>query len=132
MAMIRPLAAYGLQVQSAKLELQLQAKENLGEALMPVDFDQLKIENRQIVDRLQGCNSELLNLKTRQGKIALVLHSHGFGRHLAVSLSISAPTAVQRMWMLLLRLPSRTACLNLCEHASHTSIAHGFMSGKFC
>eukprot|EP00884_Botryococcus_braunii_P016918 jgi/Botrbrau1/390/Bobra.110_2s0045.1 len=65
-----------LKVQTAKVDIQLQVKQNLGDALMPVDFDQLKIENRQVVDRLQACNAELLSLKTRLGNIALELARH--------------------------------------------------------
>lgn len=61
-----------VQAQMATVEGQLSAKEDLGEALTPIDFDQLKIENRQLVDRLQACNAELLTLKTQQATVAKV------------------------------------------------------------
>lgn len=63
-----------IQAQVANVEGQLSAKEDLGEALTPIDFDQLKIENRQLVDRLQACNADLLTLKTQQATVAKVPH----------------------------------------------------------
>jgi hypothetical protein len=60
------------QAQATKVEQQLEQREALGEALMPVDFDQLVIENRQFVDRLQASNTELLALKATTGKAVQV------------------------------------------------------------
>ena len=49
--------------QIAKLEAQLAHKEEMGEVLHLVDFDQLKIENQQYMERIEERNSELLRLK---------------------------------------------------------------------
>ena len=44
----------------------------MGEVLHVVDFDQLKIENQQYLDRIEERNSELLRLKTTTGKAVQV------------------------------------------------------------
>ena len=58
--------------QIAKMESQLSHKEEMGEILHAVDFDQLKIENHQFVERLAVRNSELLQLKLSTGKTVQV------------------------------------------------------------
>jgi capsid portal protein len=47
----------------SKLEAQLAHKEEMGEVLHLVDFDQLKIENQQYMERIDAKNKELLQLK---------------------------------------------------------------------
>ncbi len=44
-------------------------KEEMGEVLHEVDFDQLKIENSQFLEIIDGKNKELLRLKLTAGKI---------------------------------------------------------------
>ena len=46
-----------------KLEAQLQHKEEMGEVFLPIDFDQLKIENQQYLEKIEERNNELLKLK---------------------------------------------------------------------
>ncbi len=41
----------------------------MGEVLHEVDFDQLKIENSQFLEIIDGKNKELLRLKLTAGKI---------------------------------------------------------------
>ena len=44
----------------------------MGEVLHVVDFDQLKIENQQYLDRIEERNTELLRLKATTGKAVQV------------------------------------------------------------
>lgn len=62
----------GFQVQVRKMEQQLHQKEDMGEVLHVVDFDQLKIENQQYLDRIEERNTELLRLKATTGKAVQV------------------------------------------------------------
>ena len=54
------------------MEHQLRLKEDMGEVLHVVDFDQLKIENQQYLERIEERNNELLRLKTMTGKAVQV------------------------------------------------------------
>ncbi|KAJ7997807.1 hypothetical protein DPEC_G00215960 [Dallia pectoralis] len=65
-----------LQLKKRKLQLQLQQKEEMGEALQEVDFQQLKIENTQYVERIDERNQDLLRLKLRAGNTLQVLNSY--------------------------------------------------------
>ena len=67
------MASAWLQVQVRKMEQQLHQKEDMGEVLHVVDFDQLKIENQQYLDRIEERNTELLRLKATTGKAVQVL-----------------------------------------------------------
>eukprot|EP00775_Hariotina_reticulata_P003207 gene3207-3484_t len=58
----------------AKLEAQLVHKEEMGEVLHMVDFDQLKIENQQYLERIDAKNKELLQLKLSTGRTVQVLN----------------------------------------------------------
>ncbi len=58
-----------LRNQRAKLMAQHRQKEEMGEVLHEVDFDQLKIENSQFLEIIDGKNKELLRLKLTAGKI---------------------------------------------------------------
>lgn len=55
-----------------KLEAQLAHKEEMGEVLHLVDFDQLKIENQQYLERIDAKNKELLQLKLSTGRTVQV------------------------------------------------------------
>lgn len=63
-----------LKVQKKKLQLQLKQKEELGEALHEVDFQQLKIENAQFLEKIDERNQELLQLKLTVGNALQVLN----------------------------------------------------------
>merc|ERR1712241_1666604 len=52
-----------LKVQKKKLMLQLKQKEEMGEVLHEVDFNQLKIENQQYLEKIDERNQDLLRLK---------------------------------------------------------------------
>jgi len=46
----------------------LKQKEEMGEVLHAIDFDQLKIENAQYLAKIEERNAELLKLKVTAGK----------------------------------------------------------------
>ena len=50
-----------------KHEHQLRQREDMGEVLAPIDFDQLKIENQQFLERIEQKNKELVKLKLMTG-----------------------------------------------------------------
>ncbi|XP_043836170.1 coiled-coil domain-containing protein 113 [Dromiciops gliroides] len=56
-----------LKVQKKKLLTQLRQKEEVGEALHDVDFQQLKIENVQFLENIDQRNRELIQLKLTAG-----------------------------------------------------------------
>lgn len=51
-------------------------KEEVGEALHDVDFQQLKIENAQFLETIEGRNQELIRLKLASGTTLQVLNSY--------------------------------------------------------
>ncbi|ELK38468.1 Coiled-coil domain-containing protein 113 [Myotis davidii] len=51
-------------------------KEEVGEALHDVDFQQLKIENAQFLETIEGRNQELIRLKLSSGTTLQVLNSY--------------------------------------------------------
>jgi len=65
-----------LKVQKKKLQLQLKQKEEMGEVLHEVDFNQLKIENQQYLEKIDEKNQELLRLKLMAGNTLQVLNSY--------------------------------------------------------
>lgn len=48
----------------------------MGEILHEVDFQQLKIENQQYIEKIDEKNQELLRLKLMAGNVQQVLNSH--------------------------------------------------------
>ncbi|XP_034281496.1 coiled-coil domain-containing protein 113 isoform X3 [Pantherophis guttatus] len=63
-----------LKVQKKKMQMQLKQKEELGEALHEVDFQQLKIENAQFLEKIDERNQELLQLKLTVGNTLQILN----------------------------------------------------------
>jgi len=63
-----------LKQQILKLGNQLQHKEEMGEVLHVIDFDQLKIENQQFLEKIEERNNELLKLKLTTGNITQTLN----------------------------------------------------------
>ena len=58
-----------LKAQVAMAESQLKQKEEQGDALHPIDFEQLKIEHEQYVRKIEEKNAELLLLKRATGNV---------------------------------------------------------------
>ncbi|XP_073515914.1 cilia- and flagella-associated protein 263 isoform X2 [Phyllobates terribilis] len=65
-----------LKIQKKKLQMQLKQKEEMGEVLNEVDFQQLKIENAQFLERIDERNQDLLQLKLTTGNTMQVLNSY--------------------------------------------------------
>ncbi|MEE6500209.1 hypothetical protein FKM82_003705 [Ascaphus truei] len=65
-----------LKVQKRKMQMQLKQKEEMGEVLHEVDFQQLKIENAQFLERIDERNQDLLQLKLTTGDTLQVLNSY--------------------------------------------------------
>lgn len=55
--------AKGLMAGIVKLEGQVRQKQEMGETLAPIDFDQLRIENHQYLQKIDEKNNEMLRLK---------------------------------------------------------------------
>ncbi|TPX62301.1 hypothetical protein PhCBS80983_g00594 [Powellomyces hirtus] len=65
-----------IKLQKNKLHLQLKQKEEMGEVLHAIDFDQLQIENKQYLAKIEERNTELLKLKMTAGNTQQVLNYH--------------------------------------------------------
>jgi len=65
-----------LKVQKKKLQLQLKQKEEMGEVLHEVDFNQLKIENSQYLEKIDERNQDLLRLKLMATNVLQVLNTY--------------------------------------------------------
>ena len=63
-----------LRTASAKLEKQLQHKEDMGDVLHVIDYDQLKIENQKYLEKIEERNRELLQLKVSTGRAIQTLN----------------------------------------------------------
>ncbi|KAG1678903.1 hypothetical protein FOA52_003572 [Chlamydomonas sp. UWO 241] len=63
-----------IKAQISKMELMLAHKEEMGEVLHLVDFDQLKIENQQYLEKIEERNNELLRLKLSTSRTVQVLN----------------------------------------------------------
>jgi len=57
------------------MEQQLKNKEQMGEVLNVIDFDQLKIENKQFLEKIEERNNELITLKLTTGNTVQVLNT---------------------------------------------------------
>ncbi|GBG72983.1 hypothetical protein CBR_g12701 [Chara braunii] len=64
-----------LKSQTQRYEQQLRQKEEMGEVLHVVDFEQLKIQNQQHLQKIEERNNELLRLKITTGKTVQVLNN---------------------------------------------------------
>lgn len=70
------LRTSSLRIQQAKLKSQLVQKEELGECIHEVDFEKLKIENKNFQIKIEQKNSHLLELKRINGNANLMLTNH--------------------------------------------------------
>ncbi|XP_048211044.1 coiled-coil domain-containing protein 113 [Perognathus longimembris pacificus] len=78
-----------LKVQRKKMLLQLRQKEEVGEALHDVDFQQLKIENAQFLEMIEARNQELIQLKMASGSTLQVLNAYKSKLHRAMELNVN-------------------------------------------
>lgn len=56
-----------------KIEKKLKSKENLGDGLQLIDFEQLKIENQTYAEKLEERNEEINKLKTKISKTVQIV-----------------------------------------------------------
>uniref|UniRef100_A0A2K5N0U5 Cilia- and flagella-associated protein 263 n=1 Tax=Cercocebus atys TaxID=9531 RepID=A0A2K5N0U5_CERAT len=78
-----------LKVQRKKLLSQLRQKEEVGEALHDVDFQQLKIENAQFLETIEARNQELTQLKLSSGNTLQALNAYKSKLHKAMEIYIN-------------------------------------------
>jgi|UniRef100_A0A7S4LA27 chromosome segregation ATPase len=69
------LKSQALKAQIAKYEHQLKQREDMGEVLHAIDFDQLKIENQQFLERIEQKNKELVKLKLTTGNTVQTMNA---------------------------------------------------------
>jgi hypothetical protein len=55
--------------QLRKTNLSLKQKEESGDTLLAVDFQQLRIENTQYLEKIEEKNKELIRSKQKSGKV---------------------------------------------------------------
>jgi len=65
-----------LKIQKNKLFIQLKQKEEMGEVLHAIDFDQLQIENKQYLAKIDERNAELIKLKMTAGRTIQILNKY--------------------------------------------------------
>ncbi|TPX30661.1 hypothetical protein SmJEL517_g05803 [Synchytrium microbalum] len=65
-----------LKSQRNNLSQQLRQKEEMGDVLHAIDFDQLQIENKQYLARIEERNTELVALKLAAGNTQHLLNTH--------------------------------------------------------
>ncbi|XP_006148513.1 coiled-coil domain-containing protein 113 isoform X1 [Tupaia chinensis] len=78
-----------LKVQRKKMLLQLRQKEEVGEALHDVDFQQLKIENAQFLETIEAKNQDLIQLKLASGNTLQVLNAYKGRLHRAMEMHVN-------------------------------------------
>ncbi|KAG5463079.1 MAG: hypothetical protein BJ554DRAFT_1873 [Olpidium bornovanus] len=98
-----------LKVQKNKLALQLKQKEEMGEVLHAIDFDQLTIENQNYQMKIEERNSELLKLKLIAGNSVQVLNQYKKRLPLLTSEAASLKAEIVARDQLLDRLKVETA-----------------------
>jgi hypothetical protein len=69
------LKTTALKTQINKYEHQLKQREDMGEVLHAIDFDQLKIENQQFNERIDQKNKELVKLKLTTGSTVQTMNA---------------------------------------------------------
>lgn len=69
------LKSQALKAQIGKYEHQLKQREDMGEVLHAIDFDQLKIENQQFLERIEQKNKELVKLKLTTGNTVQTMNA---------------------------------------------------------
>ena len=97
-----------LKVQKKKLHMQLKQKEEMGEVLHEVDFNQLKIENQQYIEKIDERNQDLLRFKLMAGNTLQVLNSYKKKLHTLTKESERLKTEISSRQELLIKIDSET------------------------
>ena len=73
----------------------------MGEVLHEVDFNQLKIENQQYIEKIDERNQDLLRLKLMAGNTLQILNSYKVRTGLQINISrqwTTGPPALKIWW----------------------------------
>ena len=84
-----------MSVQSRKVSLQIKQKDDMGEVVTGVDFEQLKIENQQYLEKIDVKNTDLLSLKAKSSNTALKLGSKKEELNKIVALNTSTKREIE-------------------------------------
>merc|ERR1711998_789555 len=105
-AQVQKLEAKNVSLQQSirKMEQQLKNKEQMGEVLNVIDFDQLKIENKQFLEKIEERNNELITLKLTTGNTVQVLNTLKKRLHKLTSESEWLPTEIVQRRDLLIKV----------------------------
>ncbi|XP_028410048.1 coiled-coil domain-containing protein 113-like [Dendronephthya gigantea] len=95
-------------VQKKKLQMQLKQKEEMGEVLHEVDFNQLKIENQQYLEKIDDRNKDLLRLKLMTGNVLQVLNTYKKKLHTLTVESAQLKQEISSRTELSLRIDAET------------------------
>ncbi|XP_065674767.1 cilia- and flagella-associated protein 263 isoform X2 [Hydra vulgaris] len=102
-----------LKVQKNKLQQQLKQKEEMGEVLHEVDFNQLKIENLQYLGKIEERNQELLSLKLTATNISQSLNAHKEKLSMAIAESARLKAEIIQRRELLSRIENEAKVVEL-------------------
>ncbi|EDO35964.1 predicted protein [Nematostella vectensis] len=97
-----------LKVQKRKLHMQLKQKEEMGEVLHEVDFNQLKIENQQYLEKIDEKNQDLLRLKLMSGNVQQILNTYKKKLHTLTMESERLRTEIGQRNELLFKIDAET------------------------
>ncbi|GLV39644.1 hypothetical protein CBL_08289 [Carabus blaptoides fortunei] len=70
------LRCSALHYKCISLKQQLKQKEELGDTLLPVDLDQMRIEYQVLMEKLEQKNNDLLDMKKKSGDAGFALTQH--------------------------------------------------------
>ncbi|CAF1550148.1 unnamed protein product, partial [Didymodactylos carnosus] len=102
----------GLKRLIKRLESQLRQKEEMGETLHEVDFNQLKIENKQYLDKIDEKNYELIVLKRQVGQATQQLNRYKDELQTELSLQLDIHSKIDKQQQLLERVDQEMSQVN--------------------
>ena len=79
------LRSQALKQQNRKLSMMLKQKEEIGDILKEIDFQQLKMENSERIEKIEERNKDFFRLKTNSTVTVHILNDY------KVRLSLGAP-----------------------------------------
>lgn len=83
-------------------------KEEMGEVLHEVDFNQLKIENQQYLEKIDEKNQDLLRLKLMDGNVQQILNTYKKKLHTLTMESSRLKLEIQQRNELLSKIDTET------------------------
>lgn len=110
-----------LKVQQKKLQLQLKQKEEMGEVLHEVDFNQLKIENSQYLEKIDERNQDLLRLKLMSTNVLQVLNTYKKKLHVLTKESDRLFSEINQRKELLSKIEAEMSLVEQEKTAAHAT-----------